>query len=415
MGQKVLIALRAAKRVSLASAGEIAGRTINLALPFFVLHLYSADSATDRFFFVFSIGFFVFGTLSNILTSVFVPEFISSKPPRNLRSYLRWSALIASCTGLLAVLMAGGNSVLAEVIVLGASAGGMAMAGLVSAPSIAALNADHRYFLPGLTIGLRALPVAVYWMIQPERSYLPFLLSGLAVTDGIRAVVLWLNARNRFSGNPAHAPLKIPASALYLVAAGLIAGSTPVTIRWIASFGDPGSLSVFEVADRLYSAIASLASIGMGSVVLVYLARLEETSDADMYWSWIAVATLAWGLIWSLVGLGIWAAFPQFSDWINFHEARDVNLVRSTFLGLIAGMPAFILTVALGRRLFTAGLSRHLVPMSIMGLCFNLIAGIVLFLYYDTAGLAISLSLSHFLVATLMFIRIRQFTSRAFG
>jgi len=411
MGQKIVIALRAAQRVALASAGEITGRAINLILPFLVLHLYSADDHTDRFFFVFAIGFFVFGTLSNILTSVFVPVFVSDKEPRNIGAYVRWSTIVAGLAGVVAVALFLDRSISTDVVILGISTGIMAMAGLLSAPSIAVLNSEHRYLLPGLTLGFRAIPIGLFWAMHPDRSQLPFLLSGLAVADSLRAHVLCVSTRSHFSTNSRYAQLKVPGSALHLVIAGLIAGSSPVVIRWIASLGDPGTLSIFELADRLYSAVASLASIGMGTVVLVYLARLETDSEVEEHWNWIVGATLAWGVLWTTVSVGLWALFPHIAAWISINEGSSVNLIRSTYLGLVLGMPAFVLNVALSRRLFTAGLSRHLVPMALVGFCFNAVAGMVMFDRFGTIGLAAAFSLSQYLVSALMYRRIRKFRS----
>jgi peptidoglycan biosynthesis protein MviN/MurJ (putative lipid II flippase) len=171
--------------------------------------------------------------------------------------------------------------------------------------------------------------------------------------------------------------------------------------RWVASLGEVGLVSIFEVADRLYVAVASLATIGVGNVVLVYLSRLDAAEDR-WAWRWILVTAFGWSALWLVIALALWMALPGVSELIPFRSSEALAEVRLTFLVLSIGLPAFIMKLVFSRRILTLGLARRLVPMAIAGLLFSGLAGWLLLEPLGTPGIATGVVGGHYLVTVLM-------------
>lgn len=409
MGSKAAIILRAIKRVSLASAGEVIGRAVNLSLPFFVLFNHGANSNTDLFFFVISISFLFYGSLANVLITTFVPEFINNSAPKCIRQYTIWVLALGVLTGVTTVVFTSQSTISTDTLVLAISASLISFAGLLSAPAVAALASDHHYIVAGTTWGLRLIPILIYFYLGLNIDFLPLLLSGIAVSDCIRTSVLLLLTRRDLSINSNYKRLKIPTTAKYLIISNLIAGLAPLMIRWIASQGTPGSLSIYEVAERSYGAIASFATIGMSNVILVYLSQLKNTSDDDQYWTWIVRAAALWAIMWFMICAALGALFPYGAHLFDLVETEAFMQMIYTFLALSTGLPGFIFTIIFSRRLFTLGQASHLVPLAAFGLGLTCIGAFAFFPTAGTIGLAIAYSLTQYIVAILMYVRLKQF------
>lgn len=399
MGSAASVTGRAARRVGLSSVGEIAGRAVNLLLPFAIFAAHKADTQTDSFFLALAVALFVQASVGGGLVSALVPEFVRSDERKGLTSF----AIIAAGGGVVAGFAAAviTRSYL-PIWVSSLAVGVMATSGLLAAPSVAALNADHRYGAPGISWGLRLVPVGLFVVVEDAGRQLAALLLGLAAADALRAAVLLWIARARLAFSRAYCELGFPISAASVIAASVVAGFNPLVVRWLATLHDPGSVSLFEAADRLYSSVASLATIGVGSVTLVYLARLQGTDEEERRWRLILQVSVAWSMLWLVVSLGLWRWFPWDGPWFALQSAEGMRAVRDTFLCLAIGMTGFILTGVFARRLLVMGLSTWLVPLSLAGVACTLVAGLLLVRTFGVPGIGAALSLSQYLVAGLM-------------
>lgn len=402
MGASRKIIQRAARRVSRSSAGEIVGRAINLVLPFALLAIHSIDALMDSFFLAMAIAFFAQGTLGNALVSALIPEFVDCTGKRNIRRFL----LLAALTGLIAACLAAvfaSAPLSTGATLLGALAVFlMATAGISAAPAAAALNAQDRYAAPGAAWSLRSVPIVLYVLWHPEEPAFHILIAGIALADAGRAVILHRLARDSITLRRNAPALDLPRSALHLIAASSIAGLAPLLARWIASFGETGDITVFEAADRLYGAIASLATIGIGNVILVYMARLDTSPEPRKHWRLILIFTAAWSVLWLVACLLVWLAYPHASGSLGIPSGTAGTEIRQTFLALSLGMPGLIMTMTLGRRMLTLGLSRPLIPLALTGLAFTGIGGAFAFGHLGTPGLGLALSASQIIVASMM-------------
>lgn len=409
MGTSGAVIGRALRRVGAASAGEVFGRAVNVLLPFVVFALHSVDAQTDRFFLMMAVAFFVFGTVANTLAAALVPNVVGVRSVLGLGAMLRLAVVAGASVGVVGAVLAVDEIPQPTLAVACIALGVMAAAGVASAPLVAVLNADHRYVMPGLTWGLRLVPVGLYWLWRPtDSSALHWLLVGLALADLMRTRILLRLVEGRVTFGRTGLPLKLPSSAADMLLAGGITGLSPLLARWIATFGESGTVSLFEVADRMYGALASVATIGVGSVALVYLARLQGSAEESRGWRWMLWATGAWGVIWWAVSLVVWAGFPMLSGWFALQSDVALETVRGIFLALAFGIPGFVVTNLLGRRMLTAGRSRRMVPIAAaVTVCGGGLGG-MLFPLIGAVGIAGALSFCQYLAAVLMIMALRR-------
>ena len=403
MGSYRQVAFRAARRIGLSSVGEAIGRAANVLLPFAILYIHSVDGRTDAFFLALAVAYFVQGTLANVVATIQVIELVKDQDRRSLRQFVKWAvggSAIAAC-----IVSLVGNAVWSvEGTLIAASAVAVsAAAGLLAAPASAVLNSDHRYLMPGLTWAFRIAPIGLYFFLSPANPELNWLLLGIALADVLRTALLFALCNGRLTFSKLDPVLSFPIDAIHLLLSTSVAGLTPLAARWIASLGDPGSVSIFDTADRVYGAVASLASIGMGSVVLVYLSRLNEhKGEEDRAWMWTVRSALAWGGLWTALSVLIWFGFPQAARLFAAQTEQTFGDIRNTFLALSIGLPALILGIVYSRRILTLGLARRLLPMAFAGLGCSVIAGFMLLRQFGTAGIALAIAAGQYLVLGLM-------------
>ena len=396
---------RAVVRVGLSSAGEVVGRAVNLLLPFVLFAAHEADAYTDGFFVALAVALFVQASVGGGLVSALVPEFVRSDERKSMFLFAVGAAVGGVVAGISASVATAGTL---PASVSAMAVGIMAAAGLLAAPPIALLNADHRYGVPGLCWALRLVPVAVFVVVEDAARQLAALLLGLAAADALRAMILLRMTRARLGFSRSQPQLGFPAAAASVILSSVVAGFNPLAVRWIATLHDPGSVSLFEAADRLYSSVASLATIGVGSVTLVYLARLRGTDGEAMRWRTILRVSIVWSLAWLAVGLALWRWLPWDSPWFALQRPEGMNAVRDTFLCLAAGMTGFILTGVLARRLLVVGLSQWLVPLSLAGFACTLVVGLLAVSVFGVPGIGAALSLTQYLVAGLMILALKS-------
>lgn len=411
MGTSKVAIVRATKRVLSSSIGEIIGRAVNLIFPFALLVVHDASNFTDSFFFAIAIAFLAQGTLTNTLVNALVPMLLEKEQKYSLGSYLRWSLLLAFVLGAITLSYSPANYNLAEKLLVAISVVIMASSGLIAAPSIAKLNSNHIYGIPGFTWSIRLIPVVIYLIVSPILPTLHYLIFGIALADLTRTMVLIAYTRAHFSFSSKNEPLRFPIAAKYLIVASAIASCIPIAVRTIATTGVEGNLSTFEAADRLYAAIASLATIGVGNVTLVYLARLKDTPEEKEGWNLILKVSMFWSLAWLVAGILFWLAFPYIAIFIDFKSTHILTTVQHTFLALIMGIPAFIISGILSRRLITLSLSSSLVPISIINFLVTVFLSYLLFCEYGVIGLGIALAVSQYLVASMIYYKLSKTNS----
>lgn len=403
--------ITALKRVFASSAGEAAGRAVNVALPLAVLYLHGAGLAADGFFLALAFAFFVQGTAANALAAALVPVLARGRECFDLRFYVGHASGCAALVALPAVWFSGDYFDASDGILVFLGVWLSGAAGLIAAPAVAALGVEHRYSPAGLSWALRVFPLGAYLLWAPPAAQLSLLLFGVALADALRCVLLCYMARASLALSSG-VRLPFPVESTYLLASSLVVGLVPLTVRWLASLGATGSVSIFEMADRVFAAVASLATLGIGNVALVYLAHAQSSAERRGLSLRMLRAGLGWSLVWAGGIIAVAFSLPWLAGWTGALGGTDLDRVAQVLWVLAAGLPAFVLHMLMSRAIIAAGLARVLPGMALAGLIATLVVSAMLQGGYGPAGLAAGVVAGQYLVLALMF---RVFFGRRCG
>ena len=404
---------RVLARVASSSTGELAGRSVNIVLPLALLAIHPPGHATDLFFMLMTVAAFSNSTLSNSLSAALVPQLVGDTQPRSILRILVAAGLIGAITSGLAMLWAGLDKA-SIAWISGGSVFVICASGLIAAPAVATHNAQHRYALPGLTWALRFIPLILYILARPEQEALHWLLLGIAMADFGRAFILLRFNRHRLNLLFRARPIEMPVVAGPLIAGTIVVGIIPLAARAIAAGEAPGMLSIFEFADRLYLGMASLATIGIGSVVLVYLSHMRNQSgDADAFGLMLVAAAL-WALAWLFAGLAVWSAFDHLSGWVQLSQS-EMQVAARTFMMLVLGLPPFVLCVFIARRFLAAGFGRGLLIVAIINAAVGLSLAWALCATMSVPGIALGLSIGQYSALLAAFFLLRSLPRHAYS
>lgn len=401
MGNTLASLRRIASWVNAATAANILGRAGNLLVPFIVLGLHESGRETDSFFIGFAVAFYFFGTLSNSVCDALVPRLASA--PFNF-THARW-ALISAFAAILsltttAALSQIGNGTISLVEITSFAV--MAGAGVYASPAIAALHLQNRYALPNLLWLTRLVPLAAYSSISTSQTPLYLLALGLAVADVIRAWILMNRARLRlFTTSGSNRDGREARNIVPIMAASIIAGLNPLIDRWIAALGEPGAITTLEAAERVYQAIASVATIGVTSVLLVYLSRAHQHQRLETSWSRALAAAFPWAAFWLATALGVgWLVFPNEILPLFNLGADATDTATSTYLAYAWGLPALIYGLFVVRRYVVEGRLRQLLMFAVLSVLLNAILSWVGFNLLGITGIAIATTAVYTMVTT---------------
>lgn len=397
------------KSVLFSTGAELVGRSVNLLIPFAVLALHASDAATDQFFLYFAISFFFQGTVYNALvtSSISIAVRGHGAPIKPGFVYFLWVMTALAVVSVFCGHRLAGSG---NVILIALSVAIMTFATLYSAPTVAAYYSEHRFVLPGILWGLRVVPLIVYAIFSTGSDELPKLLAGIAVADTIRSQLLVRfrpNTRaptNVDSGEGGH-----PRAVTHMVLASVIAGLTPLLVRWIAASGNEGSLSTFEAADRLFGAVASLSMIGVGNVASVHVSRLLQRSDQPPSLTRIVRFSCLWSCLWLFAGIMVWLLLPLFAGLIGGEAEALLSLqVRDNYLILALGIPAFVFTGMQARCLVAIDRGRELISLATIGVGVSSLGAAILAPVMGTLGLTIAMTLGQYVVSAMMFHRLSR-------
>lgn len=408
MGASTSVIQRALYRICISSLGESAGRFVNILLPVVVLASIPFGSATDVFFMALAVAFFVQGTLGNVLASVLVSQFVSNLVPQSAKIFVFWATLLGAGTGVITFTMAVGVLGGIDAVISALSVMLISAAGILAAPSIAALNAGHRYGLPGITWSLRLFPLAGFALSSPDMFSLSWLLGGIAMADISRTILLWFSVKDRITFSEHDQQLAFPMDALFLLASSAVAGLTPLASRWLAGFVGAGGLSIFEAADRIFSAFGSLATIGFGNVVLVYLARLSDQGGEVRRWPLIVRLSAGMGVLCAVAAVLLGLFMEEVA--VIFHMSMDGNFieVQNSYFVLCIGLPALVMGMLFSRRIVVARSGARLLSIAVSGFIASACVGGLLVGQLGVMGVAIGVVIGQYLTWMMMAITVRD-------
>ena len=153
-----------------------------------------------------------------------------------------------------------------------------------------------------------------------------------------------------------------------------------------------------------------MAFIRAGQKLLYYKKRHDLMSKG---WRLIFITSLFWSILWLIISILLWISLPYLNHWIPIIQNDVFTEIRHIFLALAIGLPGFIMTGTLGRRLFTLRYSHLLISMSLAGLTTAAVFCSLFFYNFGTLGLGIGISISQYLVAFLMLYKLMNISKYA--
>lgn len=401
------LSLHPLQKIFEATFGQLVGRSINFLIPFVILHLYPIGKRTDNFFLAFSIAFFFFGTIANLLTDASIPRAVRDQPLLNGKRRLQLSATLA----VVAIVIVSLISLISDdypPFSLLVGVGLMVIGAVFSAFSTGVLNAQNSYMWPGVFWGLRALPLIYWWFARPTDQYLGWLMLTLGVMDILRAYCLerlaqygtlyptsdhWNSLQGYFS----------------MVIAGMIGGINPIIDRLIAGQADAGGVSLLEAGERFYGILATLATIGVMSVILVKLSHKNNKIHFERLYQRILVIGIFWAGSWALLGLIGWNLI---GGWLLEHLVRaddyKAALIDTIYLYYLAGLPAFVLGLICVRVYLARGQQASLIILGLVSAGTNAGLSLGLFHLIGIAGISLATTVVYTLTTVIMIIHLSR-------
>jgi hypothetical protein len=397
------------KPIGTATFANLIGRAANVMIALTVIALWGANRHTDEFFFIFALGFFFFGVLSNAIATATTPLLISRR----------------------LVLTAGGIGLIAATCGGFIGAGAMAwnfLAGRISPPYILALAlmsgagvangfatgsrlAQERYLLPGATWALRLIPLALFFVIGPQVDMLAWLAVGIGAADWLRFGCLTRGLTAHSSGvEPSGLAALASTYPTYakVIAASVIMGLNPLIDRTIASLSGPGGISVLETGERLYMVLASLCTIGMMTVLLTRLSKDAFSDDLDANWPGILRLAGIWNGFWLVMGLaiGLWAV-PWWLDTLTPLSGPQSAEAMRVYWYYLIGLPAFAFGLTYVKRLQALHRWWVMVGTSVLSVALNVPFSLILRQWMGIPGIALATTLIHFINCSLLMAAVR--------
>ncbi len=198
---------RIARPVGAATLGNAAGSLANVLMPLVIISYCGANRITDNYFLILAIGFYFYGTLANALNEASVPLLITGELTLRKRTVLTFGAAAGMAVWAAALIGSawGGllNTVYATALAL------MAGAGIANGFAAGLLQARERYALPGISWGLRLIPLGLFILAGPTAERLAWLAVGIGAADWLRCGWMLQSAVIADHGQPPANALKL--------------------------------------------------------------------------------------------------------------------------------------------------------------------------------------------------------------
>lgn len=390
-----------------ATLGQLVGRSINFLIPLVLLHLYTPGKTTDSFFLAFSISFFFFGTIANTLTDASTPQAVRGQPLLNARLRLQLGVILAVvAVGIVWIANHTNNTPPPLTLLLGVAA--MVIGAVFAAFSVGVLSAHDSYVWPGMLWGLRALPLLVWWFARPTDQALGWLMLALGGMDLLRAS--WLEQLARHNTQFwACGHWNSLQGYFSVVVAGMIGGLNPIVDRFIATQADAGGISLLEAGERFYSALATLATIGVMNVILVKLSHMHDRIGFEQLYQRMLGISALWAGGWTLLGLAGWIVA---GGWLMKHffrvDTEQAILINTIYLYYLAGLPAFVLGLICVRAYLARGWQRSLIFLSLLSVGANAGLSLGLFHLIGIPGISLATTAVYTLITLSMLVHLSQ-------
>lgn len=378
-----------------ATAANVIGRAVNLVIPLVIIGLHGATAATDRFFIVMAVGHFFYAILANAVAEISVPLIIAGRVSLTRTTVLllggsfTFMTLVTATAWSLLVMPLDSRHLFAVAL--------MAGAGLANGLAAGAWNAEERYTLPGATWSVRLIPLLIYMITNHSAGDLGWLALGIGIADWLRCGILLGGRALRRLVIHRTVWKKVAADFSTILLAALISGLNPLVDRIVAGLGGAGDVSILEAGERIFGAVAGLATIGLMSVLLTRLSVKVVAGEVEAAWPSIMRKLAYWSGGWLLLGvllgyLGLHEALSRFTRL----TVAQTDEARNVYWAYLAGLPALIFSMAYVKRFQAYGFLTILLWNAFLCVAVNIVLSWLLRRWLGVTGVAMATTVVYF-------------------
>lgn len=406
------------KNAGLVSIYNLSGRSANVLLPFFVIHYYGTNDTTDFFFLGLSVSFYFYGTLLNTTVDTSIPLLIRQNVLISTKHLIYLSILAIVMITLFLVNYRSLVSV-SEFWFYLISFCGITACALLSVRDTIILFSSKKFLLPNILWALRFLPILfVIWRSDNDIAVLVKMTLLLLLVDFVRMLTIKASSLSlvlvepiRISGG------QIGKAMLLMVLATMIHGLNPIVDRLVASFSEPGAVSVLDMSERLFSILHAGISIGFMSVLLVDMTHESRQSNLEKYWkkmmmvaSFVGIGGIILLIILSFFLLDYYGSItlPHVS-FDNRQRMIDCVLFYSI------GIPALMIGGVCIKLMLIYESYYFMFLFSTLSFGLNVILSLLFYWFLDIPGIALATSLTYLIVSVSLVIVCKNIIKNKFN
>ncbi len=252
--------------VWLSTIGNLVGRFFNLLLPFFIIGIIGVSETSDFIILCLTVIQICGVTLANSYTDATIAHI------RNNLNLIRFSSrelclliFVSIFPVLMTFLSPDTFQISLGVAVLLFL---LNFVGLLNGRYAAYVLKNKNFLLPGLLWAYRAIPIFFIFLLSEIENIIEWFLFSLLISDSLR-LIHYKMTLNRYGVYSTISKNSYSNFIFFIMLASYIFGFNPMIDRLIASIQGVGGISVYEIADRIYSVFATIISVGLSTVALV--------------------------------------------------------------------------------------------------------------------------------------------------
>lgn len=398
------------------------GRALGLALPIFIAAWYGASGQTDEFFFAYGLVLMLAGTLSPVVESVVVPYVAEIRSRDEDVSAFVANAITATGGALLLIVVAVAlflrplvrvatdfdeeaiQQIHTFIIIMSPIILFMVWSSLLAGT----LNATHRYGMPAISPAPRAVLTVLLIFLWKDQlgvfaiawAYLTGELLRLALlaVSARRAGLLAWNLRAQI--DPKF--IQFVHTASYQVLSMVVLGLNPVIDKAMASTLQDGSVTLLHYADRMYTIPVTFFTSGFLVAVLSHWSGRHYGDKAfvlkEHVWKVVQLALLLAFICTVLVAVIHAPVFRALFGHGRMTPA-DVATLGVVFMSYMIGFTPHMAAIVMGRAQIVRKRTRLLAGFAVANTIIHVSLNFLFIQIYGLAGLALSTSLTTFLIA----------------
>lgn len=411
------------------------GKGVGFLIPFFVATWFGVSAETDVFFFAYGLIIFLATIFSPVIESIIVP-FIAEARAKGEDV----GAFIGKILGMSAV----GLSVLSLVflivikpilaVITSFSSDGLDLTFLIlleSAPLVVllvwtsvlagTLNAYKVFGIPALSPAFRAVVTLGFIFAFKDKIGVSAIALGYVVGEIFRLFVLFGLLRRlklfriKLSLGWEEKFREFFKTSSYQIISMSLVAFTPIVDKTMASWLQPGDVSLLEYADRLFFIPSNLLSMGLLTVLLSKWSSDHYNNIAHNFNTEMPrlLKTVASFVVIISVGFFLLSGFITDRVYGNKNiTGGDIERISTLFSVYVLGIPAIIIGHIFSRGLLVLKDTIALFKVAAFKTVMNIALNLLFIYYFGLTGIVASSTVTAFLAMTVYYIYFRSSLSK---